>query len=580
MKDILLFFSIFTSKQKKYFLLLLLLMLIGAVLESVGIAAILPLISLMGQPDFIVVNNYAALVADTLHVTTHKEFIIACAVLLIVFYVIKNAFIAWEIYIQRMFTMKMQTMFAKEILTTYLAKPYTFHVNHNSAKLLRDANSGASNICNNILMSLLYLGSEIITATAIWIMLIYVDAFTAIVVAFIMGMIIYSIIRIFRGKIFKQGNIQNIASVEYLKWINQALGGIKETKILGKEHYFLAEFVSSYTNYAKACQIYSFLSDVPRIIIEMVVVAGLLFLIIIKLAIGDNAGDIIPVLGVLAMAAFRLMPSANRIVGFYNSIKSQMPLFCELYGVLVEIKIRLANEIEALPLHDDEKISFQHKLHINNISFGYDESKDLILEGVSFDIYKGKFVGIVGPSGAGKTTFVDILLGLLQPTEGNILCDDKDIQDNIRGWQANLAYVPQDIYLLDGSIRENIALGESADSIDDELINKVLEMAELYEYVVTLPEGVDTFVGERGVKLSGGQRQRIGIARALYQQPEVLILDEATSALDNETEKAITDTILKFKGKITIIAIAHRISTLEACDYKIKLENSKAEIIY
>jgi len=579
MKDIFLFLSIFTNRQKKYFVLFLGIMLLGAVLESVGIAAILPLISLMGQPDFLVVNSYAALVADKLNLSTHKEFVIACAVLLIVFYVIKNAFITWEIYIQRKFTMRMQTMFAREILSTYLAKSYMFHVNHNTAKLLRDVNGGASSICNNILMSLFYLGSEIITAIAIWIMLIYVDAFTAIVVAFIMGMIILSIIRFFRGEIVKQGDIQNIANVEYLKWINQALGGIKETKILGKERYFLTEFMSSYTSYAKANQIYSFLSDVPRIIIEMVVVVGLLFLIIFKLTIGDNANDIIPVLGVLAMAAFRLMPSANRIVSFYNAIKNQMPFFYELYGVLLEIRTRLTNDIEVLPIHNTKKISFKQNLLIDNISFSYGDGQDLILEGVTFNITKGKFVGIIGPSGAGKTTLVDILLGLLKPTTGRIFCDNEDIRENIRGWQANLAYVPQDIYLIDGSICENIALGTSKDNINSDLIEKVLSMAELDDYVSTLPNGLDTFVGERGVKLSGGQRQRIGIARALYQNPEVLILDEATSALDNETEKAITNTILKFKGKITIIAIAHRVSTLEACDYKIKLENGKAEII-
>lgn len=202
-----------------------------------------------------------------------------------------------------------------------------------------------------------------------------------------------------------------------------------------------------------------------------------------------------------------------------------------------------------------------------------------VLQDISFTIPKGKFVGIIGPSGAGKTTFVDILLGLLEPTSGKITVDGVDIFSNIRGWQANLAYVPQSIYLIDGTIKENIALGVAEDEIDNELINKVLHMAELYDFVYSQPDNINTNVGERGVKLSGGQRQRIGIARALYQQPEVLILDEATSALDNETEKSITDTILKLKGKITIIAIAHRTSTLEQCDFKVKFENGKAVVI-
>ena len=224
-------------------------------------------------------------------------------------------------------------------------------------------------------------------------------------------------------------------------------------------------------------------------------------------------------------------------------------------------------------------MKFNDKIRIDNVSFRYTKDSKLILDGVSFDINKGSFIGIIGTSGAGKTTLVDILLGLLHPENGSVFCDNFNREDNIRTWQALFAYVPQEIYLTDGSIRENIALGESEEDIDDDLLNRVLEMAELSNYVNSLSDGVNTFVGERGVKLSGGQRQRIGIARALYQQPEILILDEATSALDNETEKAITDTILKFKGKITIIAIAHRVSTLEACDYKIRIENGKADIV-
>lgn len=223
---------------------------------------------------------------------------------------------------------------------------------------------------------------------------------------------------------------------------------------------------------------------------------------------------------------------------------------------------------------------FKSSLKMDNVFFKYPDGENYILNGVSFQIRKGDFVGIVGSSGSGKTTCVDLLLGLLRPEKGQILCDDKSIEFNIQAWQSNLAYVPQDIYLIDGTIRENIALGESIDTVDNDLLEKVLHMAELHKHVLDMPKGVDTFVGERGVKLSGGQRQRIGIARALYQQPEVLVLDEATSALDNDTEKSITNTILKLKGQITIIAIAHRVSTLEQCDYKLKFEKGKVTTLY
>lgn len=221
---------------------------------------------------------------------------------------------------------------------------------------------------------------------------------------------------------------------------------------------------------------------------------------------------------------------------------------------------------------------FTKKICVSELCFSYPGIGKQVLNKISFTIPKGTFAGVIGPSGAGKTTFVDILLGLLHPTSGNISVDGKSIYDDIHAWQANLAYVPQSIYLIDGTIRENIALGTSEENIDDELIEKVLRMSELYSFVHELPEGLNTTVGERGVKLSGGQRQRIGIARALYCQPEVLILDEATSALDSETEKSITDTILKLKGKITIIAVAHRLTTLEQCDFKVKFEDAKVEL--
>lgn len=579
MKDILKFFTIFTTRQKKEFLALFIIMLVGAVFEAVGIGAILPLVSLLEKPNFLSDNPGIALFVRTFGITDHREFILFSIVGLILLYLAKNIYISVSLFIQRRYAMKMQCLYAEEIFLTYLAKPYEFHVNNNTAKLLRDVNAVAGVIFNNILMPIFSLTSELITALAIWFMLLVVDYVTAVVVAFIMIVIVLVIIYSFRNKIVEQGRAQNDASVEYLKWINQGLGAIKETKILGKESYFISKFADSYKKYAGATQIYLFLLDIPRIIIEFIVIVGLLFLILFKIFLGEVPADVVPVLGVLAMASFRLMPSANRIVSSYNSIKNQMPFFYEMYDVLLETKNRLVTGKSVITSGKRCRMIFSDKLHVDNVSFRYTKDSKLILDGVSFDIKKGSFIGIIGTSGAGKTTLVDILLGLLNPENGSIFCDNFNREDNIRTWQALFAYVPQEIYLTDGSIRENIALGESEEDIDDNLLNRVLDMAELSNYVNSLPDGVDTFVGERGVKLSGGQRQRIGIARALYQQPEILILDEATSALDNETEKAITDTILKFKGKITIIAIAHRVSTLEACDYKIRIENGKTNIV-
>lgn len=579
MKSIFQIFNIFTKQQLRYCGFIVLAMIVGAMLEAVGIGAILPLISLMGQPDFLVHHPEIGHIAEALGIVSHTQFIMFCAGGLIVLYLIKNAYMAWETKLQIDFSMRNQIKFSTELMNNYLCKGYLFHLDHNSATLLRNVNAGGQVIYSAMLIATFTLLTELITAFTIWLMLVIVDAFTAVVVAGIMGAMMYGIIKAFRRNISKQAKIQNDFAAGYIKCVNQGLGAIKETKVMRKEKYFLEEFSRTYQQYGEANRKYLFINQLPRMIIETMVVSGLLVMIVTKLTMGSTPEEIVPLLGVLALAAFRLMPSANRIVNLFNTIKFQQPLFYELYPELMDIKERQESRRESYYLSVQPKLKFEKSIQVNKLRFAYPEGREDVLQDVSFSIGKGDFAGIIGPSGAGKTTFVDILLGLLKPSDGNIKVDGQDIFDNIRSWQANLAYVPQSIYLIDGSVKENIALGVAPENIDNALIEKSLHMAELYEFVHELPEGMETRVGERGVKLSGGQRQRIGIARALYQQPEVLILDEATSALDNDTEKSITDTILKLKGQITIIAIAHRLSTLAECDYKIEFAEGKATVL-
>lgn len=554
-------------------------MILGAILEAIGIGAILPLISIMGNPDFLTVYPKVTKYAGIFGIMTHIQFIITATFLLLILYIIKNIYLAWQNKIQIDFAVQNQIYYSEELLTEYLQKPYLYHLNHNTATLLRNVNSGGVIVFSLIMVSMFTLLTEIITAVTIWLMLVMIDAFTAIIVAGFIGSLLYFIIKGFRKKITEQGNIQNEYSALYIKCINQSLGAIKETKVSCKEEFFLDAFRKAYFEYGKANGKFLFMNQLPRMLIETIIVCGLLLLIITKLLLGNQPAEIVPLLGVLALAAFRLMPSANRIVNLSNGIRFQMPFFNELYEDLLIIKNKGAKETETCLQKPESRMDFENVISVEELSFAYPEIEKQVLNNISFSIPKGKFVGIVGPSGAGKTTFVDILLGLLPPSKGKISVDGKNIYDDIRTWQANLAYVPQSIYLIDGTIRENIALGVDEKEIDDVLINKVLHMAELYDFVQELPAGIDTTVGERGVKLSGGQRQRIGIARALYYQPQVLVLDEATSALDNETEKSITDTILKLKGQITIIAVAHRLTTLAQCDFKVKFENGKASII-
>lgn len=571
MQSILKLFSILTKTQKRECIFIIFVMIIGAVLEAIGIGTILPLISVIENENIFLEYPKVKYYANICGIYTHTQLIVAVSILLIFVFCVKNLYLACQLKMQINFSLKNQIYFSQMLMREYLFKPYLFHLNHNTATILRNVNNTGRVIFTDMYISAFQILTEIITAFIIWLMLLWIDIFTATIAAGFMAILLYSIMQVFRKKITEQGIKQNEYAVSYLKWVNQGLGAIKETKVLRKENYFLQEFAKAYEEFGNANRKFLFINQLPRMIIETVVVSGLLLLIIVKMLLGAPTEQIVPILGVLALAAFRLMPSANRIVNLSNTIRFSMPLFDEVYNEYIDIKNNKLRKNLINSITETNKINFDNEIKIKNLCFNYSTNKT-VLNNISFIIPKGKFVGIIGPSGVGKTTFVDILLGLLEPTNGSITVDGVNIFSNICGWQANLAYVPQSIYLIDGTIKENIALGVPEKEIDNELIDKVLHMAELYDFVYSQPDNVNTNVGERGVKLSGGQRQRIGIARALYQKPEVLILDEATSALDNETEKSITDTILKLKGKITIIAIAHRLTTLQACDFKIDFE--------
>ncbi len=579
MKSFLKIFEILSSKQKKYSIFLILCMIIGGLLEAIGIGAIYPLIDIIGKPNYLTTHEKIRKITDIFGITTHTHLIIFCTIALIFIYIIKNAFILWETRQQIKFSMNNQKEYTKRLFAWYIGKPYLYHVNINSSILVRNITSGGRIVFADILTSILTLITECVTVIVIWLMIFIVDWVMAIVVACVLAPLVFIILKLFRKKITQQGEVQNRCIASYTKWLYQGLGAIKETKVMQKESYFCNQFNESYSEYSDAARDFMFIDKIPRVLVEITTICGLLLLIIVKIATGSNPATIIPALGVLALAGVRLMPSVNRIISLTNTVKFNMPLFNEIYDDFIAIKNNEDKMIKITEHINKEKLPFNDCLLVENLSFNYPGKAEKVLHDISFKIKKGSFVGIVGPSGAGKTTFVDILLGLLPPQTGAILVDGKNIYDEISSWLYDIAYVPQTIYLIDGTIRENIALGISENEIDNDKIEKVLKMAELYNFVETLPEKIETRVGEMGAMLSGGQKQRIGIARALYNDPEVLILDEATSALDNETEKSITNTILKLKGKITIISIAHRLSTLENSDFKIKFNKGKVEIL-
>lgn len=574
--------SILPRKEYGNCVIIFLTMLLGAGVEAVGVGLILPLVSLIGNPDYLYQHTQMSETLAVIGIVDHKSMVISAAALLLGVYILKNIYLAWSLGFQIRFSIQNQISFSKELLKIYLKKPYIFHVSQNTAALIRNMTSGAQIVFSGMLIPAFQLVTEILTALAIWIMLAFVDFFTALSVAIVLALIVFTLMRYSKQKIAERGAILNKYTVQSIKWINQALGAVKETKLMHKEDFFVEHYNETYIRTGKAQGEFNFINQLPRMVIEAVVVSALLLLIIVKIFMNYAMEDIVPLLSVLALAAFRLMPSANRIIGYANGIKLQLPVFNNLYPDFLEIRDtidRFRSFDAGLLCGGVEKIKFSQIIEVRNITFSYPNMQCDVLQDVSFAIPKGSFVGIMGTSGAGKTTFVDVFLGLLAPTRGSIFVDGIDICANIRGWQELLSYVPQEIYLIDGTIMENIALGLAPQEISEEKIDRVLRMVDLQGFIMGLPDGINTNVGERGVKLSGGQKQRIGLARALYQEPAVLVLDEATSALDNETERNIMDTILKLKGTITILSIAHRVSTLSNCDFKVRFEDGQANVI-
>ena len=558
--------------------LIIVLMFIVSVMEAFGIGLLYPLISIIGDPQFLEKHENIAKIVGIIGVDNHRKLICFSSLMLLAFYILKNFLVLLQGKIQISFSSKNQADYTKRLYSYYMKKNYLYHVNTNPAILGRNIGNGGSVVFSEILVYTFQVITNLITCFVIGIFIAIMDWFIALCALIIIAPVIYLLLNYFRKKIGKAGDLQNRLNAENTKWFNQGFYSIKETKVMQQEDFFIDKYSESYTKYTKSTSDYLYVQRFPKSIIEMVTIGSILLLIAVKMIFTNDAQSLIPTLGVLALAAVRLMPCLNQTISMINNIKFKMPLFNEIFDDLLAVRNNKDLDERKMNVITKSKLDFQHSIQVENLSFSYPSKNEKIFDGISFSIPKGSFVGIVGPSGAGKTTFVDILLGLLTPTSGTILVDGQDISKNIGGWLDNVSYVPQSIYLIDGTIRENITFGIPSDQVCMERLQTALKMSELYDFVQSLPEKENTKVGDRGSRLSGGQKQRIGIARALYRNPNVLVLDEATSALDNQTEKQITNTILKLKGKITIISIAHRVSTLEDCDFKINFEKGKVTV--
>lgn len=564
--------SLLTKKEKKRGLLVLMMVIIMAVFETLGVASIMPFLTVLGNPEAVETNLYLKSIYLYFDFQNKQQFLIALGVLafsLVVFSAIFRIFTTYAI--NRYTQMRLHTL-SERLLETYLRQPYSFFLGRNTGDMAKSILSEINQLIANVLKPAMDGIAYLFVTVALISFLVINDLKLALIVGATIGGS-YLIIFLMIQKYIKQLGAQRLsANKTRFRTAAEALGGIKDIKLLGREYAYLMRFSPASKVYSINQATANTLSVIPRYILEAIGFGGIILLALTLMTRTDNFGDVLPILGLYAFAGYKLLPAAQQIYTSLTRVRfggaAVDDVFEDLHNrdTLVEIQKETIK-----PLEINYSISFQ------NLSFFYENNEKLALKNINFDIKKGSSIGLVGSTGAGKTTLVDLILGLLVPTEGEFRVDNTNIDEkNILQWQKSLGYVPQDIYLVDASISENIALGIAIEKIDQAQVEKCARLAQVHDFIVDeLPQGYQTQVGERGVRLSGGQRQRIGIARALYHDPEVLIFDEATSALDNITEKAVIEAVNILSHKKTIIMIAHRLSTVKNCDQIIYLEHGE-----
>ncbi|MEE1255900.1 MAG: ABC transporter ATP-binding protein, partial [Lachnospiraceae bacterium] len=560
-------------RQKIQLVLLLFTILIGAIVELMGITLILPIVSIAMDPSVIDETWYLIIIRDTFGLYEVKEMLLFLASLLIGVYIFKNIYITYMYNAQYHFTYDNQRVLAIKLMDCYMHQKYQFHVSKNVAELQRNITNDVNGFYTVVLNVLQFL-TEISVCAFLVVSLMMEDVMATSMVAILVVIFVLFFARFFKKVLGKKGEQSRDLNALVNKWILQSFSGIKEIKVINAEQFFIDNYDKHYKESVSIKRQQSILTFIPRPIMETVCISGLLITLIIRLVMGD--GDItafIPTLSVFVMAAFRMLPAFNRITGYLGTIMFNLPSIHAVYDDLMEIEQLMKDKEQ--DKHDIAEITLNDAIRMEKLSFKYPENDKWILENVDLEIPKNTSVAFIGSSGAGKTTAADVILGLLEPQSGKVTIDGMDIKEHMHAWHSCIGYIPQTIYLMDDTIRANITFGVSEEEVDEERVRKALKEAQLDVFVDSLKEGLDTVIGDRGVKLSGGQRQRIGIARALYRNPKVLILDEATSALDNETEKEVMAAIDELHGTRTLIVIAHRLSTIKKCDRIYEVGNGK-----
>ena len=553
---------IFTAKDKRKIALLLVAVVIGSFLELLGVTIFMPFINIISNPQTIQRTWYLKLFYDGLHFSSTKNFMIALSCAIIAVYLIKNIYLIVEKNCIYKFSYSTQMRLSTRLLETYMKEPYTFHLNKNIASLQRTIQEDTGRFMQ-VILYFMELATELVVCLVLGIYLLFVSKSITIIVVSLLVVFVGTFLACTRRYSNQLGRDNQVYQGKIYQWMNQALGGIKEIKILERDSFFVDEYQKYYAKFARGLRLSRTISILPKYLVEAVAITGLLIAIIVKMTFGE--ADLIyyiPQLTVFAVAAFRLMPCVGRINEYATNMLYAFPSVDLIYKDLVEIE----DYVEKQDHEVAEKWNLKNAIEVKDVTYYYPDTEEPVIDGASLTIQKGKTVAFIGASGAGKTTMVDIILGLLVPQKGVVMADEINVHEKPKTFHAQIGYIPQVIYLSDDTIRNNIAFGVKEAQIDEAAVQAAVGKAQLTEFINSLPHGLDTIVGDRGVRLSGGQRQRIGIARALYHDPEILVLDEATSALDNETESAVMEAIDHLQGLKTMIIIAHRLTTIRNVD--------------
>ncbi len=561
------------KKQKRTMVFLIILMVIGAGLQVAGVGMIVPVVNVVMDADAVENSAMVHTLYELLGGGSKQRFTVLIMLGLIGIFIVKNVFLYFQQKATFAFVYTNQFRTSERMMKNYLRRGYEFYLNADTAVVQRSITSDVNNMYA-LILSLLQLISDGIIFVFLVFYCLAQDVGMTLLLATVMLLLLWIIKKVLKPILHKAGEDNQNYYSGLFKWISQTVQGIKEVKIAGKEKYFVEAYVSCGKGYVEAVQKYSLYNNIPKLFIETFCVICMIGYLLIMIMSGVSSEDMMQTLTAFAAAALVLLPCVNRINNQINNITYFEPFFMGVTDHLQE-EISGENIDMSFAADTEEKLPIKNEIVLKDVTYAYPGTEKLIFDHADMTIPVGAAVGIVGTSGAGKTTIVDILLGLLEVKSGHIYADGVDVKEHYRAWLKNVGYIPQMIFMLDDTIRHNVAFGVPDEEIDEERIWEVLKEAQLDEFVKKLPEGLDTGIGERGIRLSGGQRQRIGIARALYGDPEVMILDEATSALDNDTEAAIMESINRLHGKKTLIIIAHRLQTIEKCDMVYRVEEGK-----